>query len=89
MRLAGEPEEELQTLQTADNIGTMPEVEPTPEPNEKAKQNRRVLIRPATFRQLELLAGRDESEVAELVNRACRELLKAEGLWPPKGGPEE
>ncbi|WP_171470675.1 hypothetical protein [Frigoriglobus tundricola] len=50
---------------------------------ETAKQNRRVLIRPHTFKQLQKLAERDEADVAEMVNRACRELLRTEGLWPP------
>ncbi len=31
----------------------------------------------------ERLAEREESDVAEVVNRACRELLEKEGLWPP------
>jgi hypothetical protein len=52
--------------------------------NETPKHNRRVLLRPQTFSQMEALAARDECEMAELVNRACRELLKVEGLWPPK-----
>lgn len=56
------------------------------EPDTK-KQNRRVLIRPQAFRQMERLAGRDECDVAELVNRACRDLLKAEGFWPPSDSP--
>ncbi|WP_439624152.1 hypothetical protein [Gemmata sp.] len=52
------------------------------------KNNRRVLLRPITHAQMQKLAERDESEVAELVNRACRELLQREGLWPPPQ-PEE
>lgn len=48
-----------------------------------SKQNRRVLIRPQAHRQLQKLAEREEADVAELVNRACRDLLRAEGLWPP------
>jgi hypothetical protein len=57
---------------------------PAQDPPEKAKQNRRVLIRPVTFQQLEALARREESDIAEIVNRACRELLRSEGMWPPE-----
>jgi hypothetical protein len=55
----------------------------------KPAHARRVLLRPRIFDQLERLAERDESDVAELANLAARELLEKRGFWPPKDGADE
>jgi hypothetical protein len=53
---------------------------------EKPAHARRVLLRPRIFEQVEQMAERDEADIAEIVNRAVRELLEREKLWPPPSG---
>lgn len=57
--------------------------------SELPAHKRRVLIRPRLFTALEVLAKRNESELAELANTAIREMLQREGLWPPTSGKGE
>lgn len=49
---------------------------------DKHKPSRQVRIRLAFISVLEQLADRNASSVPEEVNRAVRELLAREGLWP-------
>lgn len=57
------------------------------EEESRPSHKRRVLLRPRIFDALERMAARDEAELAELANRAVREMLEREGLWPPKSDP--
>jgi hypothetical protein len=54
------------------------------EPTDRPAHQRRVLLRPRIFDQAEKLAKNQEADIAEVVNRAVRELLEREGMWPPK-----
>lgn len=47
------------------------------------KPSRMVRIRERLAAQLDLIARRNETSVTDEVNRAVRELLQREGLWPP------
>jgi hypothetical protein len=55
--------------------------EATPEPATTAAQ-RRIVIRPGLFTGVRLLVARNESDPTEEVNRAVREYLERNQLWP-------
>ena len=50
---------------------------------DRHKPAKMVRVRIALDKQLEILAERLASDRTEQVNRAIRELLEREGLWPP------
>lgn len=51
-------------------------------PKDRHKPSRMVRVREALADQLDELVGRNASDFTEEVNRAVRELLQREGLWP-------
>lgn len=50
---------------------------------DRHKPGRAVRVRLALLPYLDMLAARTASTAPEVVNRAVRELLEREGLWPP------
>jgi hypothetical protein len=54
-------------------------------PVDRHKPSRMVRVKAALATQLEALAARNATSLAQEVNRAVRELLVREGLWPPAG----
>lgn len=54
--------------------------EGTPETTTSAQ--RRIVIRPGLFTGVRLLVARNESDPTEEVNRAVREYLERNHLWP-------
>lgn len=53
---------------------------------DRHKASKPTRIRPRLAQQLEDLAERRETDVTTEVNRAVREMLEREHLWPPPGG---
>lgn len=56
-------------------------------PGDRPAHARRVLLRPRTYELLERYCEERETDLAEEVNRAIREMLEREGRWKPAGGP--
>lgn len=52
---------------------------------DRHKPHRMGRVRGRLSRQLELLCERNQTDFTEEVNRAVREMLEREGLWPPPG----
>lgn len=50
---------------------------------DRHKPRRLAGVRDILARQLEILCDRNATDFTEEVNRAVRELLHREGLWPP------
>ena len=57
-------------------------------PGKEAKRGRPVRINPALAAQADILAKRNATTAPIEINRALRELLQRENLWPP-AGPEQ
>jgi hypothetical protein len=52
---------------------------------DRHKPSRMVRIKEGLARQLDRIVGRDLTDFTAEVNRAVREMLAREGLWPPPG----
>jgi hypothetical protein len=50
---------------------------------DRHKPSRQVRLKKVLADRLEVLADRNATSVPDEVNRAVRELLQREGLWPP------
>lgn len=55
---------------------------------DRHKDSHPVRVRRVLADQLKILAERNVTTVPDEVNRAVRELLEREGLWPPKPSPD-
>lgn len=51
--------------------------------SDRHKPSRMIRIRQVLAKQLDLIAERDAEDVTSLANRAVREFLERQGLWPP------
>lgn len=50
---------------------------------DRHKPRRMAGVKEVLARQVDILSGRNATDFTEEVNRAVRELLVREGLWPP------
>ncbi len=64
----------------------MPDKKSTPKDADRHKPSRHVRIKVQLAEQLDRLALRNATSTPDEVNRAVRELLEREGLWPLKDG---
>ncbi len=51
---------------------------------DRHKPSRMARVREILAKRLDILAERNATDFTEELNRAARELLVREGLWPPK-----
>lgn len=55
-----------------------------PPSDDRHKPSRMIRLKERLAVQLEIVAERNATSLTEEVNRAVREMLQREGLWPPK-----